>query len=146
MWARLTTPHLISMPSVRWTARPAPSCGVLLPATGLLSSPAVTNGVVYAGSYDGNLYALDAKTGEKLWSYPAGGFVISSPAVANGVVYIASDVAILYALDARTGAKLWDETSLGIGAFASPAVADGMVYLPAYNYADRGKLYAFGLN
>jgi outer membrane protein assembly factor BamB len=34
------------------------------------SSPAVTNGVVYVGSNDGNLYALYASTGAKLWATP----------------------------------------------------------------------------
>lgn len=57
---------------------------------------------------------------------------------------MAYDVAILDALDAGTGAKLW-EVSLGAGAFASPVVADGMVYSPVYNCADSGHLCAFGL-
>jgi len=45
---------------------------------------------VYVGSYDDNVYALNASTGAKLWSYTTGGRVGSSPAVANGVVYIGS--------------------------------------------------------
>jgi outer membrane protein assembly factor BamB len=36
------------------------------------SSPAVVNGVVYIGSGDGNVYALDAKSGVKLWNYTTG--------------------------------------------------------------------------
>jgi outer membrane protein assembly factor BamB len=55
------------------------------------SSPAVANGVVYIGSHDDNVYALNASTGAKLWSYTTGLFVDASPAVANGVVYIASE-------------------------------------------------------
>jgi hypothetical protein len=50
------------------------------------SSPAVANGVVYVGSENRNLYALDEMTGVKKWSYKTGGNIISSPAVANGVV------------------------------------------------------------
>jgi outer membrane protein assembly factor BamB len=46
--------------------------------------------VVYVGSDDYNVYALNAKTGAKLWSYTTGAFVASSPAVANGVVYVGS--------------------------------------------------------
>ena len=76
------------------------------------SSPAVVNGVVYIGSRDDNLYALNASTGAKLWSFTTGGEVIASPAVANGVVYIGSynqntNDGTMYALDARTGALLW---------------------------------------
>ena len=56
------------------------------------SSPAVVNGVVYVGSFDNNVYALNASTGAKLWSYTTGGAMyFSSPAVANGVVYVGSD-------------------------------------------------------
>jgi outer membrane protein assembly factor BamB len=62
------------------------------------SSPAVANGVIYTGSYDGNVYALNATSGAKLWSYTTGFGVDSSPAVADGVVYIASYHGYVYAL------------------------------------------------
>ena len=38
----------------------------------VVSSPAVANGVVYVGSEDDNVYALNASTGAKLWSYTTG--------------------------------------------------------------------------
>lgn len=57
-------------------------------ASMVLASPAVANGVVYfCYSTTGKLYALDARSGAKLWSYD-GGFYISSPIVVNGMVYI----------------------------------------------------------
>ena len=57
----------------------------------MFSSPAVANGVVYVGSLDNNVYALNASTGAKLWSYTTGGPIYySSPAVANGMVYVGS--------------------------------------------------------
>ena len=76
------------------------------------SSPAVANGVVYFGSDDNNVYALNANTGAKLWSYATGSLAVaSSPAVANGVVYVGSDDHNVYALNASTGAKLWSYTT-----------------------------------
>src|SRR5450759_4818541 len=51
------------------------------------SSPSVVNGVVYVGSRDGNLYALNAASGTLLWSYATGNLIVSSPAVVNKVVY-----------------------------------------------------------
>ena len=39
------------------------------------SSPTVSGGVVYVGSGDGRLYALDASTGDLIWSYETGGWV-----------------------------------------------------------------------
>src|SRR5207253_852417 len=71
------------------------------------SSAAVAAGIVYVGSWDHNLYALDASTGVKLWKLTTGNRIDSSPAVANGVVYVGSDDHSLYAIDASTGAKLW---------------------------------------
>jgi polyvinyl alcohol dehydrogenase (cytochrome) len=47
----------------------------------------VANGVVYAGSFSGFMYALDAKKGNILWSFNSGGSVIDGPAIADGVVY-----------------------------------------------------------
>jgi eukaryotic-like serine/threonine-protein kinase len=102
----------------------------------------VANGVVYVGS-DTNLYALNATTGAKLWSYTPAGGVISSPAVANGVVYVGSFDKLnknVYALNAKTGAKLWSYTTGGY-VESSPAVSNGVVYIGS----GGGKVYAFGL-
>ncbi len=97
------------------------------------SSPAVAYGIVYVGSQDHKLYALDAATGIKRWEYKTGSWVESSPAIANGVVYVGSNDGRLYALDAYSGEKLWDfEAKYSIR--SSPAVADGVVYFGAADY------------
>ena len=61
------------------------------------SSPAVANGVVYVGSADHNVYALNASTGALLWSYATGSYVDGSSIVANGVVYFGSADGKVYA-------------------------------------------------
>ena len=40
---------------------------------------ATAGGVVFAGSREGNLIALDAKSGKALWSFQAGADITSSP-------------------------------------------------------------------
>ncbi|GAI35066.1 unnamed protein product, partial [marine sediment metagenome] len=72
------------------------------------SSPAVANGIVYIGSRDFKLYALDAATGAKRWEYKTGSWIESSPSIVNDVVYFGSNDGKLYALDAHNGEKLWD--------------------------------------
>ncbi len=50
----------------------------------------VANGVVYAGSAagsGGNMYALNATSGEVLWSFASGGSVFSAPAVVHGRLF-----------------------------------------------------------
>jgi len=63
--------------------------------------------MIYIGSFDGRLYALDARTGQEKWSFKTGSRVVSSPAVAGGMVYVGSGDGRLYALDARTGQEKW---------------------------------------
>jgi polyvinyl alcohol dehydrogenase (cytochrome) len=46
------------------------------------------NGVMYAGSTSGDMYAIDGATGQIKWSFPSGGAVGSSgAAIVNGNVY-----------------------------------------------------------
>ena len=71
------------------------------------SSPAVSDGVIYFGSEDGYLYAVDIQSGAEKWKFQTGGRVWSSPAVSDGVVYFGSDDTYLYAVDSQTGAEKW---------------------------------------
>ena len=101
------------------------------------SSPAVVNGVVYVGSWDDNVYALNATRGNKLWNYTTGNEVGSSPAVVNGVVYIGSYDGNVYALNAANGEKLWSyPTNYDVA--SSPAVVGNVVYIGA----EDGNVYA----
>jgi outer membrane protein assembly factor BamB len=99
-------------------------------ATGgeVYSSPAIEGGVVYVGSYDGNLYALNATTGNKIWSYTTSAPVQSSPAVANGTVYVGSSNGYVYAINSLTGILIW-KYKTGNAVWSSPAVAGGVVYV-----------------
>lgn len=100
-----------------------------------LSSPVVWQGVVYFGSGDGNVYALDAATGALKWKFSTGDVVHASPAVADGTLFIGSWDSYFYALDAVTGKEKWrfqtgvdPENHNQQGIQSSAAVADGMVY------------------
>ena len=92
------------------------------------SSPAVVGSIVYIGSNDKALYALDARTGKIIWAHNANDGVGSSPAIANGIVYVGSDDDNLYAFNARTGTTIWIYTTGG-PVWSSPIVANGVVYV-----------------
>ena len=64
-----------------------------------LSSPSIADGVVFVGSMDGNLYALNVSTGSAAWSYQTMDFIYSSPSVADGTVYFGSADGIVYAIN-----------------------------------------------
>ena len=94
---------------------------------GYVNDPAVVNGVVYIGSYDYKVYALNAKTGNLIWNYTTGGYVDTAPTVANGVVFINSNDNKTYAVDAASGSLIWSfATRRRLD--SSPAVAGGVVF------------------
>jgi polyvinyl alcohol dehydrogenase (cytochrome) len=50
-------------------------------------SVSVANGVLYAGSNSGQMYALDTRTGNILWNFASGGSVIDGPSIVDGTLY-----------------------------------------------------------
>jgi outer membrane protein assembly factor BamB len=73
----------------------------------VISSPAVADGMVFVGSDDHFLHAVDAATGRAAWKFATGGNVNSSPAVAGGMVYVLSLDGSAYAVDEHTGKQVW---------------------------------------
>lgn len=101
------------------------------------STPTVVSSVVYVGSDDYSLYAINASTGKPIWHYQTGFYVTSQPAVVNGKVYVGSDDHYVYALDASNGKVAW-KYQTGYFVESNPAVVNGVVYISS----DDGYVYA----
>ena len=110
-------------------------------------SPAVVGGIVYMVA-TGFVYAVDARTGVRLWKAPVSGFAPSSPTVSGGVVFVAGDRLQVFAAGgcgARTCAALWTSDLFPPlpgpqplpRVSGSPAVSGGVVYVDAI------KLFAY---
>lgn len=102
-----------------------------------ITAAAVTDGVVYFGSQDHNLYALYTTNGSVKWHYPTGGMILSAPAVSGGFVYFGSTDRHIYALNAADGSLKWQIPTnstydSGIGTSA-PAVSGGTVYIASFD-------------
>lgn len=110
------------------------------------TSPSVVDGLVYFGSDDGNVYAVNASSGALIWNYSTGGPVQSSPSVLDGVVYIGGFHShAVYALNASSGVPLWNSpiNSSYPNIVSSTAVANGFVYVDVSNVDESGgRLYA----
>jgi outer membrane protein assembly factor BamB/tRNA A-37 threonylcarbamoyl transferase component Bud32 len=91
------------------------------------SSPIVNRGVVYVGSYDSNLYALEAKTGEFLWKAPTNAGVCSTPCVFESLVAVGSEDGNLYAYDLAKGKLQWT-IHTGGPVRSSPRYQTGLLY------------------
>lgn len=85
LWTKTVGPQLYDMEPGWGSVRATPG------------TPAIANETVFAGSLDGNLYALDLQTGAELWRYEIGVPVASSPAVSGNMVFVAAEDAHLYA-------------------------------------------------
>jgi outer membrane protein assembly factor BamB len=92
------------------------------------SSPCVSNGMLFVGCYDTNLYAIDSGRGEFRWKYPTEGGISSSPMVWQDMVIVGSEDGAVYALDARRGALRWTfRTAKAVR--SSPRVEDRVVFV-----------------
>ena len=63
----------------------------------IISSPVISGNTVYFGANDGIFYAVDTKTGKKIWSYNLGSPVLSSAAVSGNAVFISAYDGNVYA-------------------------------------------------
>ena len=88
----------------------------------------LVNNIVYVGSDDGYLYALDATTGTKKWSFGGTPFTNRiTPTIAEGLVYITGynkvnvTTGLLYVLDAVTGTEKWHSANQ-VSVYSSPCV------------------------
>jgi outer membrane protein assembly factor BamB len=70
------------------------------------SQPMVDNNILYVGSLDHNLYALDAQTGVIQWSFKTGDSILNAPTISDGKIYLGSNDGNIYVIDAQTGMEL----------------------------------------
>ena len=97
----------------------------------LHASPVIANGILYIGSTDGKLYALDAKQWNIKWVFDAGDAIRYSATVLGNQVYFSARNNKVYALDVETGKKLWEYKTKS-WTDAPLIVADNKVYIGAF--------------
>lgn len=90
--------------------------------------------VLYFGSQDSYLFAVEASSGSLVWGYPTGDTILSSPAVgSDGTVYVGSFDNCTYAIW-PSGSLKW-KFRTGGNVVASPAIgADGTVYIGSQDH------------
>src|SRR3954452_25584802 len=119
-------------------------------------TPVVAGGCLYIASTTGWVFAVNADTGQKVWSTKVdktGNGVTSSPAVAEGKVFVAvgrTSKPYVAALDQRTGKVRWQritQTQDGADTYGSPVVVDGVLFEGvsggSAELSDESERYAF---
>ena len=112
---------------------------------GFFSTPALVGDILYASANQGDLMAIDAETGKKLWTEQLTPPLWSGPAVVDDVLVIGDCSGTLYAFDVSDPRKnpkqLWD-LKLGGCIESTPAIWDGWIYIGTragyfYGIADK---------
>ena len=104
------------------------------------SQPSMAGGLLFVGSHNGRVYALDQQTGCQVWSYQAAGEVRTGIVVSPWLdgdtstsVFFGDVLGNAYALDARTGQQMWriradDHPNATIT--GTPSLHGDTVYIP----------------
>lgn len=154
--------HNVSILQAKW-ALPMPG------SSPVEATPLVVDGLMYVSGPPGDVYALDARTGLKLWYYHRQQETVSpfqinaynrGVAVLGGRVFMVTLDCHLIALDARSGRVLWDrriaDTLEGYTLTGAPLALDNRVivgvsggemgvrgFLDAYDVKDGHQLWRF---
>ena len=67
------------------------------------NAPAVGRGRVFFGGVDGNVYALDAKTGKAIWRRSLGARISTHPIIADNTLYLGAADNRIYRINPDTG-------------------------------------------
>jgi eukaryotic-like serine/threonine-protein kinase len=112
-------PAIRTQPDVKWQTKVSDTW---------LMPPLLADGILYTGSGDGVLYAVDAETGEQLWSEDGFGQLESTGAIAGDMIITGGYNQTVKALDRITGDKRWSYTT-GYGIQGAPLIVDDRVYI-----------------
>lgn len=117
--------------SERWKVETKAGRAKLLAIYG---TPATDGRRIYAGGFDGTLYAVDAEaTGADrvLWSFPTDSSFLGGPVVAGDLVLAGTEAGVLYAIEAdgpRAGEARWSFPAAG-RIWSRPSVAGNLAYV-----------------
>ncbi|HJQ19298.1 MAG TPA: PQQ-dependent dehydrogenase, methanol/ethanol family, partial [Gemmatimonadaceae bacterium] len=125
------------------------------------AAPIVVDGVMYVSGPNGYVWALDAATGRKLWTYQhqipidvpfCCGNVNRGVAVAQGKVIFGTGNGVLVALDATNGQPVWQtpyvDPRAGESVTVAPLIVKNLVIVGASGaeYGVRGHVDAFDVS
>ena len=94
----------------------------------ILGAPAVVDGLVFVGSNDRRIVALDEESGSVVWEHPLDIQPNSVPTVAGDFLYWGLRDGRLIALDYKTGDTVWTYKT-GAAIYGAPTVVEGVLYV-----------------
>ncbi len=136
------------------------SCSQTSIPTAIYGTPVVDGGIVYVGTYSGQVLALSVvarsqnltfdqeRYGEWPWNCPIdnakSNAIVADLVIAGDALYVASSNGRIYSLDKESGDENWRREDIPVLAnklWTSPAIGDNALYVSTYD----GHIYAVSL-
>jgi outer membrane protein assembly factor BamB len=102
-----------------------------------ISTGALYNGILFYSDFSGFLHALDAKTGQPLWTHDMFAAIWGSPMVIDGKVYLGDEDGDVTVLNADRTMKVIGESNMGSSVYSTPVPANGAIFI-----VNRNELFA----
>jgi len=129
-------PDFDIVPEIKWTFKTGAP---------VFASPVADKNVIYIGSLDSTLYALDLEKGTEIWRFRTNGEIRSDVCVGESQLYANGGDGNMYAIDKRTGSVVWIFRTKGEKKYdfadyfhSTPVLHKGILYFGSGD----GNLYA----
>ena len=104
-----------------------------------VSTPAISDGLIYWPDFSGFLHCLDQKTGQAYWTHDMFAAIWGSPMVADGKVYLGDEDGDVAILQPGKTLKVLGEMNMGSSVYSSPVAINGTLFI-----SSRNQLFALG--
>ncbi|MEK6281382.1 MAG: PQQ-binding-like beta-propeller repeat protein [Acidobacteriota bacterium] len=102
-----------------------------------ISTPAIKDGILYQADFSGFLHALDAKTGQVIWTHDLFAAVWGSPILIDGKLYLGDEDGDVIIMQEGRTKKVLAEINMGSSVYSTPVPANGTLFI-----TNRNQLYA----
>lgn len=99
-----------------------------------LSTPAISNGLLFVGDFSGFLHCLDAETGKPYWVYDTKSHIWGSPMVADGKVHFGTEDGDFIILAADKTMKEISKIDMRAPIYNTPVAANGTIFVATHTH------------
>lgn len=92
------------------------------------TNPVIQNGIVYATSPKGGVFAFKEKTGKKVWTFPTVGPVYSDATVTEHKIFAVDSKGWVYSIGKTDGQEEW-RSAIGTESMSTPLLVDKSLYI-----------------
>jgi len=93
-----------------------------------VSTPIITNGLMFGGLNDGGMFCIDTKTGEEIWYEDTDDGFYASPLLVGEKVYLLDRMGVTHIFEVNKEFKSVADRPLGEESVCTPAILNGSIY------------------